>query len=167
MIHTVPRVASLPLFSGVFITASHIHERKAMVMTMMMTAVWKGGSWTAALPARMSIFIPFESAPSHRRLLLLLLLLPFWVRRQQEREFQTSLSLLSRKHTVRNKSLIIKWNKTGLKLHSSGALWSIRLLKKRPHSLAALSRSIFDSQCDHTWIKLEGLEINQDDKLKR
>lgn len=165
MIHTVPHVASLPLFSGVIITASHIYERKAMVMTMMMTAVWKGGSWTPALPARMSIFIPFKSTPSHRQLLLLLL--PFWVRRQQEREFQTSLSLLSRKHTVRNKSLIIKWNKTGLKLHSSGALWFTRLLKKRPHSLAALSRSIFESQRDHTWIKLEGLEINQDDKLKR
>lgn len=39
LIHTVPRLASLPLFSGVIITANHIREGKAMMMTMMMTAV--------------------------------------------------------------------------------------------------------------------------------
>lgn len=84
-----------------------------------------------------SIFMRFNAAPSHRQLLLPLSL---WVRRQQEREFETLLSLLSRKHKVRNKSVIIKWNKSGLELHSWRSLVIGAPEKEATELIAPLSK---------------------------
>lgn len=76
---------------------------------MMMVGILKGGTECQfQKPCPCVYFYALERHTSHRQLLLRL---PLWVRRQQEREFETPLSLLSRKHKVRNKSLIIKWNK--------------------------------------------------------
>lgn len=66
--------------------------------------------------------------------------LPFWVRRRQERE-----SKPSRAFSAQNNSVIMKQNKTALKLHSWWTLWLSSPLKKknRPSSLTELRPKIF------------------------
>lgn len=65
--------------------------------------------------------------------------LPFWVRRRQERE-----SKPSRAFSAQNNSVIIKQNKTALKLHSWWTLWLSSPLKiNRPSSLTELRPKIF------------------------